>query len=243
MRGFEAGLDDEIPASREHCVVRILEKNVTENDNQSRLDWLRRRLDSEFNQDLTYIWQLQTPTLSVCSIDGLSQIKIDLDYGDNVEDEWYLAWVVMEYTRVHTNSIADMEDLDDGQFLLIEAAYHLPKWLEGEISINRVWVHDGLVHIIPPPQTPAQLTYIPLKMTPQKAVEVVLDTAVTTVASRGVQKSVRERVQGYPDKVCCLDDRVIDSSLIGELMSHTCQLYMSDVIYTTPRVILTCMAC
>ena len=32
---------------------------------------------------------------------------------------------------------SSIED-SDGEFLLIEAAYHLPKWLEPETSTNRV---------------------------------------------------------------------------------------------------------
>jgi hypothetical protein len=40
---------------------------------------------------------------------------------------------------------------DDGDFLLIEAAYALPKWLTPETSMNRVWIRAGHLHIIPPP--------------------------------------------------------------------------------------------
>lgn len=192
--------EDEV-ISREHAVVRIFENDLTPESMNSRLEWLRRHMDAEHNSELTYIWQIDTPKMSTSSEGGLQYIKINLDYGDNVEDEWYLTWLITEYTRTYKMSIADLEDLDDGQFLLIEAAYHLPKWLEGEISINRVWLRDGLVHIIAPPQTPAEITSIPNKMTPKIALNVILDDSVNTLASKGVQKVIRERVGVYPAKV------------------------------------------
>lgn len=46
-------------------------------------------------------------------------------YGDNVEDEWFIVWLLMELTRKLpiTARIWD----SDGEFLLTEAAYVLPE--------------------------------------------------------------------------------------------------------------------
>ncbi|KAF9896613.1 hypothetical protein BX616_007109, partial [Lobosporangium transversale] len=38
---------------------------------------------------------------------------------------------------------------NDGEFLLIEAAEHIPSWLDPENSDNRVFIHNGDLHIIP----------------------------------------------------------------------------------------------
>ena len=32
---------------------------------------------------------------------------------------------------------------DDGEFLMIEAAYAIPKWLKPETSHNRIWLRHG----------------------------------------------------------------------------------------------------
>ena len=44
---------------------------------------------------------------------------------------------------------------NDGDFLLIEAAYALPKWLKPEVAANRVWLRGGRLHILPQPSASA----------------------------------------------------------------------------------------
>ena len=46
-------------------------------------------------------------------------------YGDNVEDEWLITWLLLELTRRFQISARAWDS--DGEFLLIEAAYALPK--------------------------------------------------------------------------------------------------------------------
>lgn len=41
---------------------------------------------------------------------------------------------------------------NDGEFLLIEAAYGLPRWLKPETAQNRLWLHAGTVHLVPLPR-------------------------------------------------------------------------------------------
>jgi hypothetical protein len=47
------------------------------------------------------------------------------NYGDSVEDEWLIVYML---------KVVDT----DGEFLLIEAANALPRWLNPEIADNRV---------------------------------------------------------------------------------------------------------
>ena len=44
---------------------------------------------------------------------------------------------------------------NDGEFLLIEAAYALPKWLKPDTAVNRVWLRDGALHLVPLPSPAA----------------------------------------------------------------------------------------
>ena len=42
-----------------------------------------------------------------------------------------------------------MTDSADGEFLLVQAAEHLPAWLEPDTAENRVFVKSGELHIKP----------------------------------------------------------------------------------------------
>ena len=52
----------------------------------------------------------------------------------------------------------------DGELLLIEAAYCLPRWLTPEVALNRVFLRQGEVRLVPKavapraPQEPLQLS-------------------------------------------------------------------------------------
>ena len=70
-------------------------------------------------------------------------------FGDNVEDEWFIVWMLRELTRAFPALAARVWD-DDGEFLLIEAAFHLPRWLKPETAANRVWLCGGELRVVPP---------------------------------------------------------------------------------------------
>lgn len=59
------------------------------------------------------------------------------NYGDSVEDEWLIVYILRELSRQFPNVWIKVVDTD-GEFLLIEAANALPRWLNPEIADNRV---------------------------------------------------------------------------------------------------------
>ena len=67
----------------------------------------------------------------------LSLLQGRTEYGDSIEDEWMVVWLLRELTKEFENLWVKVVD-NDGEFLLIEAAETLPKWLEPEIANNRV---------------------------------------------------------------------------------------------------------
>ena len=73
--------------------------------------------------------------------------------GDCVGDEWLVASAVFAFTRLCAGSAATLRDVD-GEFLLIEAALHLPDWVDPSTSHNRAWIIDGVLHIVPPSAAP-----------------------------------------------------------------------------------------
>lgn len=58
-------------------------------------------------------------------------------FGDSIEDEWLIVYIILEITKVHTNLIVQVQD-NDGDFLLIEAADVLPSWANPDTTVNRV---------------------------------------------------------------------------------------------------------
>lgn len=44
-----------------------------------------------------------------------------------------------------------------GQFLLIEAADHLPRWVSPATADNRVFFSDGKLHLVPTPTSPVRI--------------------------------------------------------------------------------------
>lgn len=87
-----------------------------------------------------------------------------LDFGDNLEDEWFVVYLIFKLTSKFKRKLcAQVKDFD-GEFLLIHAANFLPKWASSAADNcmnNRVFMFDGQLHIIPPATNPSQVTYLP----------------------------------------------------------------------------------
>jgi hypothetical protein len=100
-----------------------------------------------------YLWHKDIFQLKVILDPNKSDLKSIylggiLEFGDNIEDEWFVVWLLFEISRqfpILSISVTDM----DGEFLLIESAAHIPDWLGPENSENRVWIRNGKVYIIP----------------------------------------------------------------------------------------------
>lgn len=69
-------------------------------------------------------------------------------FGDSIADEWLVVYLLLELSKQFSDAWIRVYDTD-GEFLLIEAASALPKWLNPEIAENRVWINNGHLRIIP----------------------------------------------------------------------------------------------
>jgi hypothetical protein len=70
-------------------------------------------------------------------IQGLMYLHGLTNYGDSVEDEWLIVYILRELSNRFPELWIKIVDTD-GEFLLIEAANALPRWLNPEIADNRV---------------------------------------------------------------------------------------------------------
>eukprot|EP00698_Gefionella_okellyi_P023263 TRINITY_DN788_c0_g1_i1.p1 TRINITY_DN788_c0_g1~~TRINITY_DN788_c0_g1_i1.p1 ORF type:complete len:449 (-),score=102.46 TRINITY_DN788_c0_g1_i1:753-2099(-) len=143
-----------------------------------------------------YIWQRDPFTLEIC-VDSEKTCFLygRVSFGDNIEDEWLIVYLLLQLSRQFPFIVASVTD-SDGQFLLIEAAEVLPRGLEPETSTNRVWIHEGQIHIIMPPTTPAQLVDAQLSHT--KAVAIIAAGKTPTLATQAIQDAIAARVNIFP---------------------------------------------
>lgn len=58
-------------------------------------------------------------------------------YGDNIQDEWFIVSLLFHLSREIPKLIVRCCD-SDGEFMLIEAAEHLPQWANPETCEQRV---------------------------------------------------------------------------------------------------------
>lgn len=71
---------------------------------------------------------------------GITSLRGRSNYGDSIEDEWVVVYLLRELTKKHKDIWVKVVD-SDGEFLLVEAAGALPAWVEPEIADNRVRLH------------------------------------------------------------------------------------------------------
>jgi hypothetical protein len=81
------------------------------------------------------------------SLTGIMALRGRTNYGDSIEDEWVIVYLLRELTKKHQDIWVKVVD-SDGQFLLVEAAGALPAWLEPEIADNRVSIITGAKMLI-----------------------------------------------------------------------------------------------
>ncbi|KAM8924491.1 protein ecdysoneless homolog isoform 2-T2 [Pelodytes ibericus] len=149
-----------------------------------------------------YIWQNQAFNLSYkAKKDGTPAHIGGITYfGDNIEDEWFIVYLIREITKEYPELAARIAD-NDGEFLLIEAADFLPRWLKPENSSNRVFFYHGKLCIIPlrpgDEDLPDPVTNIDLS----QALALLSTYWEKFLATESVSRAVGRRLSGYPDKI------------------------------------------
>ena len=137
----------------------------------------------------------------VCVGAGASLLRGRTEYGDSVEDEWVVVWLLRELTKQFKDVWVKIVD-SDGEFLLIEAAGTLPGWLEPEVAENRVWIHEGGLTIIKPqhePKTSRKQTSEKLSF--QEARQVMLREPKRLLHSVSIEEEAFYRLRNYPQQI------------------------------------------
>lgn len=133
---------------------------------------------------------------------GLLYLDGRTSYGDCVEDEWFIVYMLRELTRSFAGAWARICDTD-GEFLLIEGAKTVPSWLNPEIDANRVWIHDGMLKIIPlgitqAPGKGSTTSSDPQPLSLEEAVSIIKSTPEALIHSQALDDEVFYRLRKYP---------------------------------------------
>nr|XP_012315584.1 protein ecdysoneless homolog [Aotus nancymaae] len=171
---------------------------------------------------VSYIWQNQPFNLKYKP--GKGGVPAHMfgvtKFGDNIEDEWFIVYVIKQITKEFPELVARIED-NDGEFLLIEAADFLPKWLDPDNSTNRVFFHHGELCIIPAPRKSGEESWLPnTPPTIPQALNIISAHPEEILASESIRAAVNRRIRGdihnfnfrkrlmYFVSILCLDAQV-----------------------------------
>ncbi|KAJ3822271.1 SGT1 protein-domain-containing protein [Lentinula raphanica] len=138
--------------------------------------------------------------------------------GDCVDDEWCTVWLLKEISAKWDVAIKVSDS--DGDFLLIEAADVLPRWVKPTNSDNRVWIHNSRLHLIdisyisPPSRKPRRSENFSRGsddeddgsfheesedyLAVEDALKLIRDPSVDTIADPAIEQVVWNRISGYP---------------------------------------------
>lgn len=159
-----------------------------------------------------YIWQRDAFSLSPSPSSSSSSdsessnvLRGDTTFGESVEDEWFIVYLLREISRHFPDTAIQVQD-NDGQFLLIEAAEALPNWINPDNAENRLWIYGGELHLVPlsvaspPPQTAAANgEKAPAGfLNAADALRTIADTSIDTRAPDSISQAVWARTAHLP---------------------------------------------
>lgn len=133
------------PTQQDTCRYTINFDSATSRDSQQLL--ARRAgilaLVAELSHE--YIWHKQPFNLSLSPLSFSSSASSiqnqhlhgETDVTDAIDDEWFIVWLLTRISSEYKDTVISIDD-NDGEFLLIEAADVLPKWVTPNNAANRV---------------------------------------------------------------------------------------------------------
>ena len=190
--GFD-GFPKKLPDDVVEYMVFIIDSRLSDLQTRERLQAFQRALNTLEKKFLKeYIWQRDPLKLELVREENQWLLRGRTNYGDSVADEWLIVYFLRELSREFKDAWIRIYD-SDGEFLLIEAANALPKWLNPEVAENRVWINNHRLLIIPlgKEEEPA-----PLSQT--QALQIIHDTPARPQQYIKVEKEAFHRLNGYP---------------------------------------------
>ncbi|OAL46211.1 SGT1-domain-containing protein [Pyrenochaeta sp. DS3sAY3a] len=196
FKGFGEGFDGfpkRLPDDVVEYIIFIIDTKLSDTQVRERLQSFQRALKSLEKKFLKeYIWQRDSINLELVREDQKWLLRGQTNYGDSVADEWLIVYFLRELSKEFRDAWIRIYD-SDGEFLLIEAAKALPKWLNPEVAENRVWIYNHRLLIVPlgKQEEPGPLTQ-------KDALQILTDTPARPQHYPKVQNEAFHRLTGYP---------------------------------------------
>ncbi|KAI4930662.1 uncharacterized protein J4E92_004494 [Alternaria infectoria] len=190
--GFD-GFPKKLPDDVVEYMVFIIDSRLSDIQTRERLQAFQRALNALEKKFLKeYIWQRDSLKLDLAREEHRWLLKGRSNYGDSVADEWLIVYFLRELSKEFKDAWIRIYD-SDGEFLLIEAANALPKWLNPEVAENRVWINSHRLLIIPlgKEEEPGPLTQA-------QAIQIIEATPARPQQYIKVEKEAFHRLAGYP---------------------------------------------
>ncbi|EEQ30580.1 hypothetical protein McanMca71_000718 [Microsporum canis] len=180
----------------------------------------------------SYIWQRDSFKLEFTKEDGIHLLRGRTEYGDSIEDEWVIVYILRELSRRFDNLWVKVTD-SDGEFLLVEAAAALPAWLEPEIADNRVWINKGELVIIKlgASTTTTRKKETDGKLTFRDARNIILTEPKRLMRSPTIEEEAFYRLRNYPSQI----ENNLHSSLVT-IPRRVAHLLRTKPGYISPAV-------
>ncbi|PIA19242.1 SGT1-domain-containing protein [Coemansia reversa NRRL 1564] len=147
-----------------------------------------------------FIWNREPLQLFVNRNGKVPCISGRMIHGDAIDDEWLAVWLLREVTIKFHELVVSVHD-SDGEFLLAEAAMHIPRWITPENSMNRVFMHRGQLHIVPLAVTSTNKDASSEVIGLETALDAVIDTNIPTLAPAAAGLAAFARLEEYPEKI------------------------------------------
>ncbi|KAM0798630.1 putative regulatory factor Sgt1 [Usnea florida] len=205
FKWFGEGFDGFPKFLPEDCVeytIYILDSKLTDLRRREQLREVQSAVTKQTNKLLEdYIWQRDGFKLLIEREDGRSFLRGRTNYGDSVEDEWLIVYILRELSKQFPKIWIRVIDTD-GQFLLIEAANAIPGWLNPEIADFRVWLNNGKLLIIPLENRGNSIDEAePKSLTSNEALDIVEHQTIKLLHDPAVEAEAFHRLQKYPKQI------------------------------------------
>ncbi|MCJ1471697.1 hypothetical protein MMC13_000337 [Lambiella insularis] len=169
-----------------------------------------------------------------CLSKGVSHLRGRTNYGDSIEDEWLIVYLLRELSKQFPEIWVRIVD-SDGEFLLIEAANAIPQWLNPEVADNRVWLNNSQLLIVNTfndnNEGPADLNRRHRALTLQEAWTCIRGARSQLFHSQDLEAEAFYRLRNYPKQ--------INASLhhaIARIPRKVAYLLHQDKAYISPAV-------
>lgn len=193
--GFD-GFPKKLPEDVVEYIIFVIDDRLSDIQTRERLQAFQRALQDLKKKFLKeYIWQRDDIKLDLVRENDRWLLKGQTNYGDSVADEWLIVYFLRELSKEFKDAWIRIYDTD-GEFLLIEAANALPKWLTPEVAEHRVWINTHRLLIVPlgKEEEPS-----PLQL--EKALQILRDTPGRPQQYPKVEKEAFHRLNNYPSAI------------------------------------------